>query len=74
MTKTILNFEDLDSGDKKWFLNETWCSNCQKADLGIRNPVLYKENDITYVGGNCKICGEPQHSEIVIERIDEKIL
>ncbi len=71
MAKTILNFEDLDSNEKKWFLNETWCSICQKADLGIKNPVLFKENGITYIEGNCKICGELQSSKIVTKEIDE---
>lgn len=62
MNKKILNFEDLPNLEKEIYLKDTWCNQCNKVDLGITNPIMYKENGKTYISGNCMVCGEAQIS------------
>jgi len=65
MTKTILKFDDLDKDDREWILKETWCYTCQKPDLGIVDPILYRESEKLMVEGKCIVCAEPQISQII---------
>ena len=65
MSKQILKFEELNADEQHWYLKETWCDKCAKADLGINEPVLYKKNGKTFIEGKCIICGEVQRSQII---------
>jgi len=65
--KKILDIDSLSEIEKKWFLNETWCSNCGKADLGIIEPKLYIENDTMYISGKYIDCGT-----VCVAKITEK--
>jgi len=70
MAKEYLEFGALNKAEQEWYLRETWCYKCNEADLGIKDPVLYKENDQTFVEGKCVKCGEPQISQVVIKEIN----
>ena len=65
MTRTILNFNNLSANEKDWYLKETWCSKCGKADLGMNEPVLYAENNNEFIEGKCSVCGETVKTQII---------
>ncbi|MDH5630912.1 MAG: hypothetical protein OEY96_12245 [Gammaproteobacteria bacterium] len=71
MSKEYLAFEDLDEHTKEWLLQETWCDQCEKPDLGMTEPVMYVENGKTYVEGKCSICSVSQKSQIITKEFDE---
>jgi len=70
MAKGYLEFSELDDSDQEWYLKETWCDKCSKADLGIKDPAMYKENGNTFVTGKCVVCGEPQTSQVITKQVD----
>lgn len=63
--KEILDFKSLPKIELELFLNDTWCEICQKADLGIANPILFIEDGRKYVQGNCRVCGNVSTSEVI---------
>ena len=65
-----LDFNALPKSDKDWFLQETWCDTCDKADLGMKEPELYVENNIKYISGKCIICNTKCISTITEQDID----
>ena len=67
MKRKYLDFDKLESWEKETYLEHTWCDKCNKADLGIKEPLLYIEEKKTYIEGKCLICGQTQKSEIVIK-------
>ena len=69
MTKEYLKFDELYEKEKEHFLNETWCDKCGKADLGLKEPVMYIENGKTFIKGKCVVCGKSQISQIIIKQI-----
>jgi hypothetical protein len=71
MKRKYLNFEELDECDKEWFLNETWCDICDKADLGLKEPSIYVEAKKTFIEGKCSVCSNPVISEIITKEISE---
>jgi len=70
MTKKYLEFSELDESDQEWFLSESWCDKCNKADLGLKEPVMYIENGQTYISGKCVVCGEPQTSQVITKNVN----
>ena len=65
MPRTILNINDLSASEMDWYLKETWCDKCGKADLGMNEPVLYVENGKEFIEGKCTVCGETVKTQIV---------
>lgn len=65
-----LDFNSLPESDKDWFLQETWCDVCNQADLGIKEPELYIENNIKYISGKCVVCNTKCVSTITENDID----
>ncbi len=45
-------------------LDNTWCDNCNAADLGMSNAREYSIDDKIYVEGDCNKCEKPVVSEI----------
>jgi RNase P subunit RPR2 len=70
MTREYIEFSELDESEQAWYLKETWCDKCDKPDLGINEPVMYKENGKTFVSGKCVVCGEPQTSQVITKDVD----
>jgi hypothetical protein len=70
MTKELLDFDELNEEDKRWFLKETWCDKCDKADLGMKDPVLYVDDGKTFIEGKCLVCNEPVVSQIITKQVD----
>lgn len=63
--KQIIKMSDLLEIERNIYLADTWCSKCQKPDLGIVHPELYTEGGHKYISGNCKACGEICVAEII---------
>ncbi|TVP00095.1 hypothetical protein AYI86_07050 [Shewanella algae] len=63
--KKVLDFNSLDEVLREIYTEDTWCSKCSEADLGITEPELYIENNRKYISGKCKVCGATSVSEIV---------
>jgi hypothetical protein len=60
--------------DQKWLLENTWCSACGAADLGMRDPSEYEEDGAIYVEGCCLRCGSAVRSSIeVVERNSQEL-
>lgn len=66
-----LDFYSLSSSDQDWFLSETWCETCSKADLGIKEPKLYIENGIKHIEGKCNICNALCVSKLTEHQLNE---
>lgn len=50
---------------------KTWCDKCNEADLGLKEPSMFKENGKTFIEGKCIICGEPQTSTVTTKEVKE---
>ncbi|WP_420555401.1 hypothetical protein [Neptuniibacter marinus] len=61
------DFNLRDEDEKKAFLEETWCDNCQEVNLGMKNPIEYEQNDIIFIEGKCRKCGNTILTEITEE-------
>lgn len=61
------DFNLRDEDEKKAFLEETWCDNCQEVNLGMKNPIEYEQNDIIFIEGKCRKCGNIILTEITEE-------
>lgn len=66
-----IDFESLDEIEKRFYLEETWCDSCGKADLGIENIGIFVEGSKKVVVGNCRVCGSDCRSEIVSVEVKE---
>jgi hypothetical protein len=42
--------------ERRWLLENSWCDNCQEADLGMKDPKEYQEDGVLYVEGRCVKC------------------
>jgi hypothetical protein len=62
--KTQKDFERRSSDDQEYYLKNTWCVKCKKADLGMTDPVEFNEDGISFVEGKCVLCGSKVISEI----------
>ena len=63
--KEYLEFSALEKPEQDWHLQNTWCSSCEKPDLGIEKPEFYRENGVKYISGICKVCSSLCISSIV---------
>lgn len=64
------NFFDRTPEDQEAFLTQTWCNNCQEADLGMVEPKEYEQNGVIIVEGKCAKCGEVSLTEVADESTD----
>ncbi len=42
--------------EQQAFLQETWCDNCQQANLGMKNPREYLYKGVVFIEGDCLRC------------------
>ncbi len=71
VSREQIDFNTLGKVERESFLAETWCDNCRKPDLGIKNPNYYKEGERKFIEGNCLICNAVCRTEIIVKEIDE---
>ena len=71
MDKVYKDFYNRPKDHQEYFTTNTWCNKCNKADLGLKNPLEYQQNGKTFIAGDCKLCGLEVISEIKTETIKE---
>ncbi len=64
MARRERDFNAREAGEQAWLRQNTWCDECQAADLGMRDPIEYEEEGLVYVEGTCLRCGSRVVSEI----------
>jgi hypothetical protein len=65
-TRVARDFTARLQADQQWLLENTWCSVCGAADLGMRDPHEYAEDGAVYVEGSCVQCGSTVRSAIEV--------
>ncbi len=65
-TRTPRNFDARPLWEREWLTENTWCGTCQRADLGLTNPVEYAVGGRTFVAGKCRECGGDVESEVAV--------
>ncbi len=58
------DFNQRDEDEKKAFLEQTWCDNCQEVNLGMVEPEEYELNEIIFIEGKCAKCSTVILTEI----------
>ena len=58
------DFSRRDEFERNWLVENTWCDDCDQADLGLRDPIEYEEGGSVYVEGACRRCGATIRSTI----------
>ena len=61
-------FYQREEEEKEWMLQNTWCNQCNKADLGMSNPKEYSEKHKVLISGKCLKCGNEIISKVTNER------
>lgn len=51
------DFNLRDEEEKKAFLEQTWCNQCQEVNLGMVEPEEYELNETVFIEGKCAKCG-----------------
>lgn len=62
--RTERDFYQRDAEEQQAFLENTWCNQCQKMDLGMTDPQEYELKGRIYIEGGCRICGTPVTTEL----------
>lgn len=68
-----ISFDSLPAEDQNWFLENTWCDICQRADLGVKEPREFRENGREFFIARCLVCGHECTTEVVIREIQGEI-
>ena len=55
--KIIRDFSARDEDEKRAFLEQTWCDQCQQVNLGMVEPEEYELNETVFIEGKCAACG-----------------
>jgi hypothetical protein len=64
MTRRERDFVARSPLERQWMTENTWCEHCQKADLGLSDPVEYESDGKFFIEGECRVCGSCVVSEI----------
>ncbi|WP_299201558.1 hypothetical protein [uncultured Amphritea sp.] len=54
--RTERDFHARSEEEQQAFLQETWCDNCQEANLGMKNPREYLHKGVIFIEGECERC------------------
>lgn len=63
------DFFSRDEEEQQAFLEQTWCDNCQKADLGMHTPFEYQLDGTIFVEGTCAKCGQQVFTELTDDEL-----
>ena len=55
--------------EQDWLVQNTWCDNCQEADLGLSDPREYEVDGTVFVEGKCKRCNQVVKSTVIEKNI-----
>lgn len=58
------DFNQRSEEERKAFLEQTWCDQCQEVNLGMIEPEEYELNEIIFIEGKCAKCGNTVLTEI----------
>jgi len=53
------DFAARDQHERESLLANTWCTVCEKADLGMIDPVEFEDGEGSVLEGRCAVCGGP---------------
>ncbi|MCP8687379.1 hypothetical protein [Marinobacterium sedimentorum] len=62
--RTMRDFGARDEDEQQAFLTQTWCDNCQQANLGMHTVIEYELKGVLFIEGKCAGCGEPVLTEL----------
>lgn len=62
--KKARDFFQRSSEDQQAFLENTWCDNCQKENLGLSAPSEYELAGVIYIEGQCNKCQQVVVTEL----------
>jgi len=65
----VIPFDTVSEEDRIGFLRDTWCDVCQRADRGITEPMVVRENGRDFLVGRCIACGNECTTEVVMREI-----
>jgi hypothetical protein len=71
MARRERSFSDRPPFEQRFMLENTWCDACEKADLGLRDPLEYEEDGSVIIEGRCRECGAIIQS--VVEEREAKL-
>ncbi len=72
MDKIERDFYQRDPEEQADFLEQTWCNECQKIDLGMTEPQEYEIDGKIAIEGKCKKCGNSVITEIAPDDGDDE--
>lgn len=64
------DFAARDLVERQSLLANTWCGVCEQADLGMTDPVDFRDGEESGLEGRCAVCGAPV--ETLITEIDSE--
>ena len=67
MARLHLDFTRRTATERQWLINNTWCPQCQKPELGLLNPIEFEDNERIFLEGTCVLCGGIVYSEILAD-------
>ena len=65
------DFAARDLAERESLLANTWCGVCEKADLGMTDPVEFEEGADSVLEGRCAVCGAPIETLLTEVEVDE---
>jgi len=64
--KNPRDFSQRPASEQQEFIENTWCDQCMKENLGLVEPNEYELSGVIYIEGKCKQC-----SSIVVTELTE---
>jgi hypothetical protein len=55
--------------EQSWFQKNTWCEQCARPDLGMKEPIEYEEDKTIYIEGKCIVCGSTVRSSVEVRDV-----
>jgi len=53
------DFSARDRHERESLLANTWCNVCERADLGMTDPIEFENEEGSVLEGRCAVCGAP---------------
>ena len=62
--RIMRDFSARDPEERQAFLTQTWCDQCQEANLGMHAVIEYELKGILFIEGKCLRCDQPVLTEL----------
>jgi hypothetical protein len=69
MTKIERDYSKRSEFERSCFEEDTWCDECNQADIGLFEPHEYEEGGKVFIEGKCRKCGGHVVSEIIEQSV-----